>query len=134
MRYLLENKKLWRHLLSAPIIYSGIIPVIIADLWIEIYHRLCFPLYGIPYVRRKSYVRIDRHKLSYLTRLQKINCMYCGYVNGVVQYWVKIAGETEKYWCGIAHKKTVDFFPPPHHQDFLEYDNKEAFNRQYKRK
>ena len=72
---------------------------------IEIYHRIFSPLYKMPYIKRNAYIQImDRNNLHHLTRLQKINCMYCGYTNGVIRYWAKIAGDTEHYWCGIQHK------------------------------
>ena len=45
-----------------------IIPVALADILVEIYHRICFPLYGMAYVKRSQYIRItDREKLPYLS-------------------------------------------------------------------
>jgi len=109
-----------RHSLSAPIIYSILLPVLVMDLWIEIYHRVCFPLYGLPYVKRSRYIRIDRHKLKKLSWLQKLNCMYCGYVNGFINYLREIGAQTEKYWCSIKHVADDDFVEPAHHIDFHE--------------
>lgn len=131
MNYLRYPKRFLRHVATAPVIYSVIVPVVIADVWIEVYHRMAFPFYGIPYVQRRNYIKIDRQKLSYLDGLQKINCMYCGYVNGVFQYWVKIAGETEKYWCGIRHRKRKGFVEPPHHKEFVEYGDEKAYRKKY---
>lgn len=45
-----------RHLLSTPFIWVMIVPVALADLLGEIYHRICFPLYGLPYVKRSQYI------------------------------------------------------------------------------
>src|SRR3989344_2204154 len=104
-----KYKRFWRHLLSAPFIWSMIIPIVIIDVWTEVYHRICFPLYGLPYVKRKNYIRLDRYKLPYLTRWDKFNCLYCEYANGVVSYCQAIAGETERYFCGIKHKKYPGF-------------------------
>ncbi len=115
-----------RHLASAPFIYSVIVPVVLLDLIAEIYHRICFPLYRIPYVKRSAYIRIDRHKLSYLSPLEKLNCMYCGYVNGFLAYAAKIAGDTEAYWCGIQHQKSKGFQQPAHHNDFFPYGDEHA--------
>ncbi len=116
-----------RHVLSAPFIYAQIIPLVVFDVFLEMYHRICFPLYGLPCVRRCDYIRIDRHKLSYLRWYEKINCAYCGYANGWMHYASVIASETEIYWCGIMHKKYNGFKPPEHHKDFLPYDDKKAF-------
>lgn len=112
-----------RHLISAPFIYMMIIPVVLLDMFGELYHHICFPLYGIPLVNRSQYIRIDRHRLSRLLVWEKVNCVYCGYVNGALAYYVRIAGETEKYWCGIKHHASGDFIQPPHHQGFEEYES-----------
>lgn len=119
--------KALRHLLATPFILSMIVPVVFLDLMMEIYHRIAFPLYGLPVNKRSNYIRIDRQKLSYLGPLNKLYCMYCGYANGVTAYSVKIAGDTEKYWCGIKHKEGGGFFEPPHQKDFLEYGNEKEF-------
>lgn len=97
------------------------------DAFLELYHRVCFPLYGITYVRRRAYIKIDRQKLGYLRWYEKINCMYCGYANGWFEFASAVARETEKYWCGIAHKSEKGFHPPPYHKTFLPYGDEEAF-------
>jgi hypothetical protein len=118
--------------ISLPIIWSLAVPFIIADIWTEIYHRICFPLYGLKCIKRSNYIKIDRHRLEYLNFWQKIGCAYCGYANGLVTYWVAIYAETERYWCGIMHKNSPGFNPPAHHKDFPEYGNKKAFEEKYK--
>ena len=129
MEFRKHKERIFRHWLVSPFIYMMIIPLIILDIFLEIYHRICFKIYKINYITRNSYIRIDRHKLKYLNPLEKINCAYCGYANGLLQYASKIAGETEKYWCGIKHKKTKDFVEPEHHKDFLEYNDEKEFNK-----
>lgn len=104
-----------------------IVPFVFLDICLEIYHRICFPIYGIPLVDRRKYIRIDRHKLSYLKETEKVFCMYCGYANGLLHYATIIAAETEKYWCGIKHKSVAGFVSPSHHKDFLPYANHQAF-------
>jgi hypothetical protein len=133
MRNLKTSNKFLRHSLSMPFITVLIIPIVIMDIFTEIYHRICFPLYGLPCIKRRRYIQIDRHKLKYLTFFQKIYCVYCGYANGVINYWVKIAAETEHYWCGIKHKENPDFIEPEHHKDFAKYGDEEDFNRKYKK-
>jgi hypothetical protein len=128
MKYKSQDR-FWRHLLSAPFIYGMIVPAIFLDITLEIYHRICFKLYGISYVSRKNYILMDRHRLAYLPWYDKIHCAYCGYVNGLFAYAVAIAGETEKYWCGIKHKPTKGFAEPAHHKEFMNYGDKEAFEK-----
>jgi len=131
MEYLIKGKKL-KHIIIIPIIASLIIPIVLFDIWVEIYHRLCFPLYKVPYIKRSNYIKIDRHKLNYLTWLQKIYCVYCGYANGLAAYWVKIAGETERYWCGIQHQRVDNFVFQEHQRDFARYGDQEDFKGKYK--
>ncbi len=46
---------------------------------------------------------MDRGRLRYLNSIEKLNCVYCEYVNGVIAYIQEIAGRTEQYWCPIKH-------------------------------
>jgi len=125
------------HTISVPFIWGMLIPIVIADICIEMYHRVCFPLYGLPYVKRSQYIRVDRQRLSYLNPLEKIACAYCGYANGFLHYASTIAGITEKYFCGIMHEKKkakgLPFYDPAHHKDFLSYGDKEALDTLRKR-
>jgi hypothetical protein len=89
-------------------------------MWITAYQWLCFPVYGIPRVRRTRYFVIDRHKLAYLNAIEKANCVYCGYANGLLAYVREVAARTEQYWCPIKHARQI---PAPHHryQRFFDY-------------
>jgi hypothetical protein len=129
MDYKAHGERFIRHLISFPIIWFMIIPLMILDLFLEIYHRTCFRLYGLKIINRAEYIRIDRQKLSYLTFFDKLSCMYCGYANGLLPYATRIAAETEKYWCGIKHAKGGPYKTPPHHKDFLEYGDEEAYRK-----
>ena len=134
MKYITIKHRIFRHFLPAPFLFLAIIPIAVLDLYIEIFHRFSFPFYRIPYVKRKNYIKIDRHKLTYLNIGQKANCIYCGYANGVVQYWAAIIGETEKYFCSIKHQADEAFVAPKHHKDFIEYSDEKAFDQQYRSK
>ncbi len=107
MKYFVVKHRFPGHFLLTPIILLAVVPIMVLDLYVEIFHRFAFPFYGIPYVKRKNHIRIDRHKLSYLNPLQKLYCVYCGYANGILQYWVRIFGETEKHWCAIHHYRKI---------------------------
>lgn len=107
-------------LLSAPIIYSMVVPIMLFDLCMSFYQHTCFRLYGIPRVRRRDYVVIDRHQLAYLNIIEKLNCVYCGYGNGVTAYAREITARTEQYWCPIKHARRVGD-PHERYQHFLQY-------------
>lgn len=94
-------------ILTIPFIWSMMIPIVLADILVTIYQAVCFPIYKIPKVKRKNYVIMDRYNLFYLDRVEKINCWYCEYFNGVVAYIREIAARTEQFWCPIKHSKAL---------------------------
>jgi len=94
-------------LLTAPFIYGMFIPAIIWHISFEIYHQVCFRLYGIPRVNYKKYFIFDRQLLSWLNPIEKINCIYCSYINNLIRYSVEIGGRTERYWCPIKYYRRV---------------------------
>jgi len=98
----LRHAKL-RHVISAPIIWLCLFPAVLMDLVVSFYQATCFPLYGIPRVRRRDYVVMDRHHLKYLNVIEKLNCLYCGYFNGVIAFTREVGARTEQYWCPIKH-------------------------------
>ncbi len=99
------RSSLLRNVISAPFIYAMIVPLAFLDLTVTLYQHICFRLYDVRRVERSSYVVIDRHQLSYLNGIEKLNCMYCGYGNGVVAYAREIIARTEQYWCPIKHAR-----------------------------
>ena len=108
------------NILTVPVIWSCLIPAVLIDLFASIYQLTCFRIYKIPLVRRNKYVLIDRHNLSYLNAIEKINCVYCGYFNGVIAYVQEIAARTEQYWCPIKHARKIITMHSRYHK-FLEY-------------
>lgn len=90
-------------LLTAPVIYGMIFPLLLLDLAITVYQHSCFRVYKVPLVVRGDYLVIDRHRLPYLNTVQKINCVYCGYGNGLLAYAREVLARTEQFWCPIKH-------------------------------
>jgi hypothetical protein len=105
IRWFRESQPL--NILSAPFIYGMIVPLVIYDISLTVYQHICFRLYRIPRVRRSDYIIIDRHHLAYLNSIEKINCAYCGYGNGLIAYAREITARTEQYWCPIKHARKV---------------------------
>lgn len=119
-------------LLTAPLIYGMIVPFVILDLSITLYQHICFRIYGIPLVRRADYLVIDRHRLPYLNAIEKVNCVYCGYGNQVIEYAREIAGRTEQYWCPIKHaQRTMD--PHPRTSRFVAYGDADGYREELPR-
>jgi hypothetical protein len=92
---------------TAPVIYSLIGAFVILDLWVSLYQAICFRVYGIPQVRRRDYLVFDRKSLAYLNAMEKLNCAYCSYANGVIAYVREVAARTEQYWCPIKQARRV---------------------------
>ena len=92
-------------IITAPVLYSLILPFVIVDLWVSIYQAVCFRAWGVVRVRRRAFFAMDRHQLPYLNGLEKVNCVYCSYVNGLIAYVREVAARTEQYWCPIRHRR-----------------------------
>jgi hypothetical protein len=124
--YLRESSPL--NLLMAPVIGSLIVPIGILDVWVTLYQLVCFPVFGIALVRRGNYIVFDRQHLAYLNSIEKVNCLYCGYANGVLAYVREIAGRTEQYWCPIRHAKKLRA-PHAHYHEFVDYGDAEGYHK-----
>lgn len=98
----------WRYIISSPFIYGMIFPALVWNIGLEIYHQICFRLYGIPLVKPKEYFIYDRQLLSCLNYWEKINCYYCSYVNNLIRYSAEISGRTERYWCPIKYARRIE--------------------------
>lgn len=129
----IKNAEFWnnvRHLLSMPFIYGMLIPGMFMHLTIEIYHQICFRLYGIPRVNPKEYFIFDRKKLPHLNWLEKLNCFYCSYYNCLVSYMQEIVGRTERYWCPIKHAQRMQN-PHRHYDLFTEYSDADNLRKNW---
>lgn len=113
---------------STILIYLCLVPFALLDLCIEIYQTICFPIFGIPRARRGDYFVLDRALLPYLNPLQKLNCLYCSYANGLIGYIAEIAGRTEQRWCPIKHARPV-LHPHGRYRYFLPYGNGAVFQK-----
>ncbi len=121
----LRHAKL-KHIISFPIIWLCLMPAILLDIIVVLYQSLCFPLYGIPKVRRSDHVVLDRHHLRYLNLIEKLNCLYCSYFNGVISFVREVAARTEQYWCPIKHASQLKNIHSRYHK-FAEYGDAEQY-------
>ena len=108
------------------------IPAIIIHISVEIYHQICFRLYGIPLVNPREYFKFDRFHLTYLNSLEKFNCLYCSYFNCLIAYIREIAGRTERYWCPIKHSDNYDISNCHlHYYKFINYNGAKNFKKKW---
>jgi len=115
-------------LLVAPVIYALIVPIVLLDIAVSLFQMVCFPVYGIKKVPREDFIVVDRHHLSYLNGIEKLNCAYCGYANGVLAWTREIAGRTEEYWCPIKHARRTQG-QHRRYYDFAEYGDAEGYRK-----
>ena len=114
--------------LTAPVIYSLIIPIVVVDVWVAVYQAICFPVYGLEKVRRRDYFVFDRNHLAYLNFLEKLNCAYCSYANGAIAFVREVAARTEQHWCPIKHARRV-IGAHTHYREFVEFGDAEAYRK-----
>ena len=114
------------YVLAAPVIYGMAVPLLILDVSATVDQYVCFFVYGIPRVRRSDYFFIDRHRLPYLNRFEKLHCFYCSYANQLIEYAREINARSEQFFCPIKHaRRTLD----PHHRTerFFDYGDGTAY-------
>ena len=109
-----------QNLVTGPIIYAMIFPLLMLDLCVSFYQWACFPIYGVTKVRRSDYIVFDRHHLGYLNFIEKFHCTYCEYGNGLMSYMAEILARTEAYFCPIKHAHKL-LGTHAHYNRFLDY-------------
>ena len=132
-RWLVTNRP--QNLITGPIIYSMIIPLLVTDVFVSFYQMTCFPIYGIKKVRRADYIIFDRQQLHYLNFIEKFHCTYCAYGSGMISYVSEIIARTEQYFCPIKHARKI-LGTHKRYAQFLEYgiaDNYQTKLEAYRR-
>ena len=127
---------LWRQLrqspmsfiLVSPIIYALVVPLALLDLALALYQATSFRVYGIRRVPRADFIVADRRHLAYLNPLEKLNCAYCSYANGVIGLAREIAARTEEYWCPIKHSRPLAT-PHARYVHFVDYGDAEGYRQ-----
>jgi hypothetical protein len=132
-----HKRSSWKHLrstralviLSSPLIYISVVPFLLLDATVTLYQLVCFPIYGIPRVRRKDYLVFDRGRLAYLNTIEKIGCIYCSYANGLLAMITEIAARTEQHFCPIKHAQRL-LQTHSRYGKFLPYGDARAYREQ----
>lgn len=113
-------------LLTAPVIYSLVLPFVLLDGWVSLYQAICFRAWGIAPVQRRAFFALDRHRLAYLNGVEKLNCLFCSYVNGLIAFVREVAARTEQYWCPIHHARRTRH-PHDRYAAFAPYGDPAAY-------
>jgi hypothetical protein len=119
------SANLWS-VVTAPVIYSVLLPMLLLDLFITVYQHICFRAYGIARVKRSDYFVYDRAHLAYLNLIEKINCAYCSYGNGLMAYGREVVARTEQYWCPIKHARKI-MAAHPYYTGFVDFADAQSY-------
>ena len=114
--------------LTGPLIWLCLVPLLLLDVVGSVYQAVCFPIYGIPKVRRRDYVVFDRHHLAYLNFFEKLNCEYCAYANGILAFLTEMAARTEQHWCPIKHAGCVKC-AYSRYKNFVDFGDAKAYRQ-----
>lgn len=101
----------------------------IGSLFLALDQGICFPICGIPKVSRADYIIFDRGRLKYLNLLERFNCMYCSYANGLCAYATEVAARTEQHWWPIKHARRLRA-PHSRYPRFFDYGDAQQYRRQ----
>ena len=123
-RWLVTNRP--QNLITGPLIYGMVLPLLLLDACVSFYQWACFPIYGIVKVRRGDYLVFDRHHLGYLNFIEKFHCTYCEYGNGLMGYMAEILARTEQYFCPIKHAHKI-LGTHGRYNRFLDYGDAVAY-------
>ncbi len=115
-----------QNLITGPVIYAMIVPLLFFDLCITLYQACCFPIYGIARVRRTDFIVMDRQHLGYLNAIEKFHCTYCAYGTGLIAYIAEIISRTEQYFCPIKHVRKM-LGTHARYKHFLDYGDADDY-------
>jgi len=116
------------HLLSSPIVYFMVFPAMFLDIALFVYSKVVSKVFKFTFPSRDEYIVFDRQYLAYLNIIEKINCMYCSYFNGLMAYAFSIASRTELYFCPIKHAKKV-VYEHKYYGEFLNYGEGDDYQK-----
>jgi len=72
--------------------------------------RIITPLLGLPQISTRDYIIIDRHRIEGLPWFDKLNCVFCGWANGISHLINEMLGHINEFDGEIsAAKKCVIF-------------------------
>jgi hypothetical protein len=124
LRWLVVSRP--QNLITGPLIYGMVLPLLMLDACVSFYQWACFPIYGITKVRRADYLVFDRRHLDYLNVIEKFHCTYCEYGNGLMGYMSEILARTEQYFCPIKHARKI-LGTHSRYRQFLDYGEAQAY-------
>jgi hypothetical protein len=125
--YILEGSFL--SLLTAPVIYSLLLPFVILDVWVTLYQSICLPIYRNGTCASPPVFRNRSSQACVPERDRKGQLHSCSYANGLLAYAREVGARTEQYWCPIKHARAVPA-PHPRYHVFLDYGDASGYRKE----
>ena len=116
-----------QNLITGPVIYFMVIPMVLLDITVTLYQALSFPIYRIAKAPRADYIVFDRHQLGYLNFYERLHCEYCAYASGLLAYATEIVARTEQYFCPIKHARKI-LGTHSRYDQFLDYGDADDYH------
>lgn len=108
LRARIAQRGLARVLLAGALMYLYAAAFVVVDLLARFGQATVLRLCGIPPVDRRRFIALDRGRAPHLSPLDRFNCNYCGYANGVLAWAREIVHQVERYWCPVRHAAPLE--------------------------
>ena len=115
------------NIITGPLIYGMLVPLVFLDLSVWVYQYVCFPVYKLPRIVRAPFNAFDRQELRYLDWVSKAHCSYCAYAMGVAAFSSAVIQATEAYFCPIKHQHKLAVVKASA-VPYVEYEEPEGFD------
>jgi hypothetical protein len=115
------------NIITGPLIYGMVLPLVFLDLSVWVYQYVCFPIYKLPRIVRAQFNAFDRQELRYLDWVSKAHCSYCAYATGVAAFSTAVIGATEAYFCPIKHQHKLQVVTASA-VPYVEFEEPEGFD------
>ena len=89
----------FRHIFVLPFALVMLVPLLIFDFCLSVFHRIVFALCKMKRVNRAAHFKLDQMKIAQLGKLSRLFAIYIYYARGLMSYAGKIAAECDQYWC-----------------------------------
>lgn len=94
-----KTHSFFRRILVLPFAVAMLFPLLFFDICLSLYHRIAFGICKIKKVNRKAHFKVDQMKIAQLSKLERVYAVCHLYVKGLMSFALKIASESENYWC-----------------------------------
>lgn len=100
-----NRRNFFRHIIVFPFALAFLVPLVFFDICLSLFHRIIFGISKIKRVNRKAFFKVDQMKIAQLSKIQRFYAIYILYLKGLMSFGVKIAQESEQYWCQVRPVK-----------------------------